>query len=62
LHGSSLCRANLVRSLRVHLAGRVTLDGRAARLPSRFGPRRTRLRGCQMCAVLGQSVRELRLR
>ena len=30
LHGSSLCRANLARGLRVHLAGRVTPDGRIA--------------------------------
>lgn len=27
LPGSSLCRANLVRSLRVHFAGRVALGG-----------------------------------
>jgi hypothetical protein len=40
---SSLCRASRARSLCVHLAGRVTLDGRPARLPSRFGPRRTSL-------------------
>jgi hypothetical protein len=27
LHGSTLCRANLARGLRVHLAGHVTRDG-----------------------------------
>ena len=57
LHRSSLCRANLARGLRVHFAGRVTLDGRAARLPFRFGPRRASLRNCQMCAVGGDRVR-----
>jgi hypothetical protein len=30
LHGSSLCQANLARGLRLHLAGRVTPDGRVA--------------------------------
>ena len=30
---------------------RVTLGGRAARLPSRFVPQRASLRGCQMCAM-----------
>ena len=32
---------------------RVTLDGRAARLPSRFAPLPASLRNCQMCAVNG---------
>ena len=53
LRRSSLCRVSRGRSLCVHLAGRVTLDGRPARLPSRFGPRRASLRGCQMCAMSG---------
>ena len=35
---------------------RVTLDGRAARLPSRFVPLRASLRDCQMCAVNGDRV------
>ena len=33
---------------------RVTLGGRAARLPSRFAPLRASLRNCQMCAVNGE--------
>ena len=51
LHGSSFCLANLARGLRVHFTDRLTLDGRAARLPSRFVPQRASLRGCQMCAM-----------
>jgi hypothetical protein len=43
LHGSSLCRAISLVACGFTLRGRVTLDGRAARLPSRFGPRRARL-------------------
>ena len=51
LHGSSFCRANLACGLRVYFAGRVTLEGRAARLPSRFVPQRASLAVCQMCAM-----------
>ena len=51
LHGSSFCLANLARGLRVHFTGRLTLDGRAARVPSRFVPQRASRMGCQMCAM-----------
>lgn len=56
LQGSSLCRANLARGLRVHFAGRVTLDGRAAPLPFRFVPQHASLGSCQMCAVSGDRM------
>lgn len=54
LHRSSLCRANLARSLCVHLAGHVDLDGRAARFPSGFVTSTRKPEGCRMCAVLGR--------
>src|ERR1700736_6370993 len=43
--GSSLCRANIARGLRSHVASQRTLDDQTTRSPPRFGLRPTSLTG-----------------